>query len=163
MIDNSHARTNMAGYYGYGGDTIGHITWKSNFSLNGAQMRSYSMAFVPDNGVQDVHISGMLLHGSHYDKGLEVDGTYEEVSKGNVSAYESVGWGGTGYYSYSRSYLNHAHVMEVAWEESSVPQGYWYAYIKSLVAEDPNNDDIYAFRDETYLFEDSADGGFHNY
>jgi hypothetical protein len=34
-------------------------------------------------------------------------------------------------------------------------------YVKSLVAEDPDNDNIYRFRDEAYMFKDSADGGWH--
>ena len=44
-----------------------------------------------------------------------------------------------------------------------MPHGYWYAYVKSLVAEDPDNDNIYRFRDETYMFKDSADSGWHAY
>jgi len=163
MTDNWHAMSRMSGTYGWGGHAIGSIRWQSKFSLNGAEMRSYAVNFTPDNGVQDVHMSGMLLHGSHYGEGEEVDGTYEEIPKGSVPAFTTASWGGNGYFSYSKSYLNHANVMEVAWEEASVPDGYWYAYVKSLVAEDPDDDNRYRFRDETYMFRNSAEGGWHGY
>jgi hypothetical protein len=157
------ARSHTGGYYGHNDEPLGKVFWRSRYNLNGAQFKSTRIRFTISTHAVDVAMSGMMLHGSHHDRGDEVAGTYEEKRKGSAGAGSTTSWGGTGYAAYSKRYLNHANVMEVAWEDTRVPQGYWYTYTKSPIAEDPNGDNVYAFRDSTYRFSHSGGAGFNNH
>jgi hypothetical protein len=161
VSSNYQAKAYMDGSYGYSDHWIGTVHWTSNFGLNGSQMNSSYIGFTISHYAIDVFMSGNLLHGSHTTDGDEVSGQYEELNKGSVAAGATTYWGGGGYSSYSQSYLNHANVMEVAWEDPSEPSGYWYMYIKSPIAEDPDGNNGYTFRSGSYRFTNSAVGGFH--
>ncbi len=69
-------------------------------------------------------------------------------------------WGSAGgYKSYADWALNHANVIEVSWNKDDYP-GYWYMYMKSPIAEDPDDNNGYRFRDAHYRFDHSDKIGY---
>jgi hypothetical protein len=162
VVDDFHSRAYMSGSFGYGTKGLGDVYLDTPHSLNGAQMIS-KPSFNADTSTKTLHADGDLLAGSHTGSGSEVAGNYDIVSKSTLAS-GSV-WkpfsGSGGYKSYDKSHLNHANVIEVTWEKTGYP-GYWYLYQKSVIADDPNNNNVYGFNGPEYKFTSSAGSGYHS-
>lgn len=161
VTDRYHAHNNMSGWFGWGSTQLGSVNYSQYHSLNGSQMIT-KPHFDTSTSVKNLEAEGDLLHGSHYDEGSRVAGQTDWTSKSKLAAdgYWRP-WGTTGYKSYSKSYLNHANVVEVSWEKGDYA-GYWWMYQKSVIAEDPDGNNWYDFQSPTYRFASSADIGYHS-
>ena len=63
--------------------------------------------------------------------------------------------------SYDEAHLNHANVVEFAWDKAGYP-GYWYMYQKSIIADDPNKNNVYGFNFNEEMFTSSAAASYHS-
>lgn len=159
--DDFHAHNDATGYFGYDSETIGSVKMDSYHTLNGAQMQTRA-SFTASVRTTDLQASGDLFHGSHTGTGDEVGGNYDLVGKDGALLKNTSWspWDPKYYSSYDKDSLNHANVIEFAWGKYSYP-GYWYLYQKSIIADDPNNNNIYGFNNAEYMFTSSVGSGYH--
>ena len=158
--DDSHATASVLGSFGYGANYLGDVKLQANFSLNGAQVTSTSVSGWSNTKLYDVNLESDLLHGDPSGPGYTSNQKFNK-SYGNLTANTYLAF--NNYSSYDKSYVYHANVHEMSWEEISYPYGYWYAIIKSPVAHDLNNNDIYVFTTVDDRYDNSAAGGFRSY
>jgi len=151
----------MSGDFGWGDEDLGTIVTTGYHSLNGSEFIT-KPEFDTSASVTGVVAEGEMLRGSNTTPGVAVIGTTDYASKSSVAAGGSwKPWGSTGFSSYSKSYVNHANVIEISWNKGDYP-GYWYIYQKSLIARDADNNNYYDFSSATYRFTDSADDGYND-
>ena len=150
----------MSGWFGWGDDVLGDVDTTGYHSLNGSQFIT-KPSFHTSTSVQNLEAEGSMLHGSHTGPGDVVSDTTDYSVKSSLGAGGTwKPWGSTGFRSYSKSYLNHANVVEISWNKGDHP-GYWWMYQKSLIADDPDGNNWYDFKSDTYKFTKSEAIGYH--
>jgi hypothetical protein len=153
------------GFFGYGDDVLGSADMYSSNHLNGAQMRTRTY-FVSDTSTADLTAEGDLLYGDQDSGGQPIDSQYEfKVDSGQAASNKWWPWGSTstsGYRSYDTVRGNHANVIQYTWGKGGYP-GHWWIYMKSVIATDPDNNNIYRFLDPGYRFWYSHKSGYHAY
>lgn len=154
------ASNSTSGAFGYGSEKLGDVTYTAGHNLNGAQMVSKLTFDVYGTRITDVTAEGDLFHGSSSTAGVPTDGQYD-ITVTPYVAKETTWrpWDYTGYKSYDKSFLNHANVVQISWSKPDYI-GYWFVYMKSVIADDPNDNDIYGFNTSSFRFNDSAEAGY---
>ena len=163
VVDAYHARNSVGGWFGWGSTVLGNVAYSQTHSLNGSQFITKS-EFDTDTAVHGLHATGDLLHGSHFDDGTPFGGDtrwYDSKSDLPRNGYWKPWADYGGFKPYANWALNHATVIEVAWEKDDYP-GYWYMWMKAPVAEDPDDNNIYRFRSADYRFDNSEHIGYHS-
>ena len=132
-------------------------------SLNGAEMRSDAQ-FSSSTAVVSLHAPGDLLVGAHTGSGTPLSGASSDTDHSRSSLPGGSWWrpwGTTKFKTYDEAHLNHANVVEFAWDKAGYP-GYWYMYQKSIIADDPNKNNVYGFNFNEEMFTSSAAASYHS-
>lgn len=158
--DQHHAHDYMSGEFGYNKNQLGKVRYTQYHSTSGPLMTTRSY-FRPTTSIRAVEAEGQMLYGRHTTIGTPIDSSTKYAERSRMAAGDTwFPFNSTDGYKYSyKNYVNHANVIEVSWKKGTYT-GYWYVWLKSPIAVDPDNNNSYTFKSDTWRYLASEGAGW---
>lgn len=128
--DDFNADASAAGYWGWGGNTLGRVDVYAEYQLAGAQTWSKPVTYTNSAATTNVVFTGDLLNSAPGAEGSQVEGAFSLYNAGNIPAGTYASWNPNGYKSYDNKNWDHSQVHQWSFNAPGY-EGYWYIYVKS--------------------------------